>query len=215
MLPLWCRSAKTNIYLLDRTLKNTLPLRPGCTRSTPAIILPVVAKIKHHGICRKRRLTLARWRTNIHTPVGQQRPLRENTRSLTLVGHSFLEHRQRCIYKKQKCLDRGGVDEELGRSPCRFREFIPVASKETVGNELNLNSPVRHNWIRRGYGRFKYTNTRQDLEHQYRERQDTVHITRECPLHKCNGDILRVNEICEWLQIILMTHADPLNLRIT
>ena len=102
--------------------------------------------------------------TNLHsqtcgsTPAPGRKCLIIDTCWTLLLGTPAM-YRQRCCCENQIRLDTGGVDDGLGRSPCRLRELIHVASKKTVGNELSCNSPVRLNWIRRGYGRYKQIKT--------------------------------------------------------
>ena len=91
------------------------------------------------------------------------------------------------------------MDEKVGRTPCRLREFIPIPSKKRVGHELSRHSLVRLNRIRTGHGRFQ-----QNMNQMMRapsaswecsaERQTALHITSECSLHKCNGDLVRLDK---------------------
>ena len=99
-------------------------------------------------------------------------------------------------WKDQQGLGRRDLGNEIG-----YR-MLPI--NKPIGHDLTRHSLVRLNPIRTGYGRFKSNMNQMGLSPsascEPSSKQTAQHISSECPLHSCNGDLVVLDTVARnWL----------------
>ena len=112
-------------------------------------------------------------------------PFSEQAKQLTKDAHG----------KTNRAWAEGSWETRWDITRCRLREFIRTTSHKSIGHNLARHSLVRLNRVRTGYGRFKSNMNQMGpspsaLCECGAANQTAQHITSECPLHSCNGDLV-------------------------
>ena len=111
--------------------------------------------------------------------------------------HPFSEHAKQLTSdahgKTNRAWAEGTWETRWDITRCRLRTFIHTPSNKPIGHDLVRQSLVRLNRIRTGYGRFNMNRTGLSPSASCEcgaTDQTAQHITSECPLHSCDGDLV-------------------------